>query len=408
MAHYTLEWKFETFAQFLDEKQLRLFAAIEALAFGEGGATAIAAASGISRQTVQQGIRDLREGIEPESRIRKTGGGRKSIRETQPGILEALDKIIDPSTRGDPESPLRWTTKSTTKISNELKSQGFEISHVKVGELLGKLNYSLQANAKNKEGSNHPDRDAQFLHISELSTSFIAENQPVISVDTKKKELVGEFKNKGKEWHPKGTPEQVSVHDFEDKILGKAIPYGVYDVNKNEGWVSVGTDHDTAEFAVESIRQWWKTMGVFAYPNATKLLICADYGGSNSSRSRTWKSELQDLADILKLEISVCHYPPGTSKWNKIEHRLFSSIAQNWRARPLITHEVIVELIKGTTNKSGLKVDAALDTKSYETGIKITDDRMSSLNFSKDGFHGDWNYHLSPASKNKNFRKVNG
>ena len=401
MAHFDLGWKFETIAPFLDEKQLRLLAAVEAISFGEGGATAVSDASGISRQTIQQGIREIREGIEPNDRIRKRGGGRKSIQDTQPEISSALEKLIDPITRGDPDSPLRWTTKSTMRLAGELKSLGFEVSHAKVGQLLSELGYSLQSNAKNREGTHHPDRDAQFNHINTTCAEFISQGQPVISVDTKKKELVGDFKNGGREWHPHGEPEEVRVHDFEDKDLGKAIPYGVYDVGQNEAWVNVGTDHDTAAFAAQSIWQWWKNMGRYTHPGATKLLICSDSGGSNSARSRTWKSELQDLADILQLEITVCHYPPGTSKWNKIEHRLFSAIAQNWHGRPLISHEVIVELIRGKKNKSELKVGAGLDLKKYETGVIVSKERMERLNITKNEFHGEWNYNFG-LTKNAN------
>ncbi len=353
----------------------------------------------MSQSTIVFGQKELRE---PPAegmvrRVRRPGGGRKSITETSPGIVAALDALVEPTSRGDPMCALRWTCKSTRKLADELSENGHPVSHTKVGELLEEMGYSLQGNDKTTEGSAHPDRNAQFEHIHERVQDFQKRDQPVISVDTKKKELVGDFANKGREYHPEGKPEKVRVHDFIDKTLGKAIPYGVYDLAANVGWVSVGTDHDTSEFAVESIRRWWRNMGRRTYPAATSLLITADGGGSNASRSRLWKVELQSLANETGLAISVCHLPPGTSKWNKIEHRMFSHISQNWRGRPLVSHEAVVNLIANTTTKTGLRIRAKLDRGKYETERKITDAELSAVNVEPDDFHADWNYTIAPV-----------
>lgn len=335
-------------------------------------------------------------------RIRRPGGGRKKAIAKNPKLLAALLALVDPVTRGDPENPLRWTAKSVRRLSGELKKQGFSASHQLVSELLAAEGYSLQANAKTREGLSHPDRNAQFEHINKRILQAQAESQPVISVDTKKKELVGDFKNSGREWHLKGQPEAVRVHDFVIPELGRANPYGIYDLAHNQGWVSVGTDHDTAAFAVSTIKDWWNTMGSQLYPKATRLHITADGGGSNSSRNRLWKKELQDFADKSGLTIEVTHLPPGTSKWNKIEHRLFSFISQNWRGKPLLSHEVILQLISATTNAKGLKVHSKIDKKSYPTGVKVTDKEMEFLQLERDEFHGEWNYRIKPRNSPSN------
>jgi hypothetical protein len=329
-------------------------------------------------------------------RLRRPGGGRKSLTETQNGWVEALERLVAPTTRGDPMSPLQWTCKSTRNLASELRCQGFEVSHVSVGSKLHDLGYSLHALRKNREGMDHPDRNAQFEHINATVEAFQARNQPVISVDTKKKELVGAFKNGGHEWQPKGQPEEVNVHDFPEDALGKAVPYGVFDMTRNEAWVSVGRDHDTPAFAVASIRQWWRTMGKQAYPHATDLLITADAGGSNGYRAHAWKVELQDLADELRIHIHVCHFPPGTSKWNKIEHRLFCHITQNWRGKPLTSFETIVNLIGSTRTRKGLRVKARLDKNRYPTGVRITRKELKRLALLREDFHGDWNYQVDP------------
>ncbi len=316
-----------------------------------------------------------------------------------PGLKEALEALVDPQTRGDPESPLRWTCKSTRSLAKALKAQGYDVSHVTVGNLLEELGYSLQGNRKTREGTSHPDRNAQFEHLNSKAKEFIAQGQPHISVDTKKKELIGDFHNAGREYQPKGEPQRVRTHDFPDKQLGKGIPYGVYDVGRNEGWVSLGVDHDTAEFAVETIRRWWEKIGSVAYPEETKLLITADSGGSNGYRSRLWPTILQEFADETQLEVSVCHYPPGTSKWNKIEHRLFSRITANWRGRPLVSHEVMIELIANSTTTTGLRIHAELDSGSYPTGFKVSDDVFEGLQIQRDEFHGEWNYTIVPSVK---------
>jgi hypothetical protein len=384
----------------LDERRRRQWAAAEARELGFGGVSLVARATGLSRPTITAGLRELELPVEERTlaaaRIRRPGGGRRRLAEADPGLLGALEALIDPVTRGDPDSPLRWTCKSTTKLASELSRQNHPVSDRTVATLLKHAGYSLQANRKTREGSSHPDRNAQFEHINAQVKAFHKQRQPVISVDTKKKELVGDFKNSGREWRPKGTPEEVRVHDFQDPELGKAIPYGVYDLASNEGWVSVGITHDTARFAVASIRRWWTEMGAARFTRARKLMITADGGGSNSSRNRLWKVALQELADELGLKLHVCHFPPGTSKWNKIEHRLFSFITQNWRGKPLVTHEAIVNLIASTTTRAGLVVKAALDTSHYETEIKVTDAELAQLNLQRDEFHGDWNYTLSP------------
>jgi DDE family transposase len=393
--------KFAALEPVMDERMRRQWAASEALALRWGGVSAVAAATGMSRNTIAVGIHELRSRaahpkVSPHSRIRRLGAGRKRCTESDAGLQAALESLLEPVTRGHPESPLRWTCKSTRKLAEELRRHDHPVGERTVAALLRRLGYSLQANRKTREGETHPDRNAQFEHINEQVQRFQKRQQPVISVDTKKKELVGDFRNGGREWRPRGTPEEVRVHDFQDPALGKAIPYGVYDVTHNQGWVSVGIDHDTARFAAETIRRWWKKMGAKRFPRATQLMITADGGGSNGSRNRLWKVALQDLADEIGLRLHVCHFPPGTSKWNKIEHRLFCHITQNWRGKPLISHEVIVSLIAHTTTQAGLTVKAALDTNAYETGIKVADAELAKLKLKPADFHGDWNYVLTP------------
>lgn len=396
--------KYQLLRPELDERSRRLWAATEAMVLGYGGVRAVSRATGMSENTIQFGLSQLQQTDKPmdsESprRIRQTGGGRKPLTQEDPDLLAALDALVEPTSRGDPMSPLRWTSKSTRKLAEELTNQGHPVSHTKVGQLLEELDYSLQSTQKTKEGSSHPDRDVQFHYINEQAKAFQEKDQPVVSVDTKKKELVGDFANKGCEYQPKGEPEKVRVHDFADKELGKAIPYGVYDQSANRGWVSVGLDHDTAEFAVETLRRWWLNMGKNSYPDATELLVTADGGGSNGSRTRLWKLQLQQLADETGLSITVCHFPPGTSKWNKIEHRMFAHITENWRGRPLISREVIVNLIANTTTRKGLRIQAELDEGKYQTGIKVTDEQMSELNIHRAAFHGnDWNYTIKPRA----------
>ena len=384
----------------LDERRRRQWAAAEARDVGWGGVSLVARATGLSRPTIRAGLMELdlssKQRAVAATRIRSAGGGRRKLTACDPGLLVALERLIDPTTRGDPMSPLRWTCKSTTKLAEELTRLHHPVSDRTVALLLKQGGYSLQANRKMQEGKSHPDRNAQFEYINRQVLSFQKQQQPVISVDTKKKELVGEFKNPGEEWQPKGQPEKVKVHDFPDPKMGKAIPYGVYDLAGNEGWVSVGIDHDTAEFACASIQRWWTEMGAARFPRATKLLITADGGGSNSSRNRLWKKSLQGLADELGLTLSVCHFPPGTSKWNKIEHRLFSFITKNWRGRPLTAYEVIVNLIASTTTQTGLTVRAALDPRCYETGIEVSDEELERLRISRARFHGEWNYSIKP------------
>lgn len=393
--------KFRMVAVELDERRRRQWAAAEARDAGWGGISLVARATGLSRPTIMAGLKELdllsSSRAIAAARVRSPGGGRRTVTESDPGLLDALERLIDPATRGDPMSPLRWTCKSTDKLAEELTQQNHPVSDRTVAMLLKQQGYSLQANRKTREGASHPDRNAQFEYINRQVMTFQKRQQPVISVDTKKKELVGEFKNAGEEWQPKGQPEKVGVHDFPDKKLGKAIPYGVYDLACNEGWVSVGIDHDTAEFACASIQRWWNEMGSARFPRASELLITADGGGSNSSRNRLWKKSLQFLANEMGITLRMCHFPPGTSKWNKIEHRLFCFITKNWRGRPLTTYEVIVNLIASTTTKTGLIIRAALDSRKYETGIKVTDEELQHLSLTPARFHGEWNYSIKPT-----------
>lgn len=397
--------KYEVLRPLLNERQRRLWGAVEAINCGHGGIKLVAEATGMGLSTISNGIAELRAMPQPEEmphpqkqRVRRIGGGRPALTTTDITLLQDLNTLVCPATRGDPESPLRWSSKSTSKLAEELKRQGHQVSARTVAALLIEQNYTLQSNRKTLEGSNHPDRDEQFQHINEQATAFQARSQPVISVDAKKKELVGNYHNAGVEWQVKKTALQVNSHDFPDKELGKAAPYGIYDIGRNEGWVSVGIDHDTAEFAAQSIWTWWQQMGKIAYPEATELMITCDCGGSNGYRTRLFKTEMQRLAEDTGLEISVCHYPPGTSKWNKIEHRMFSFISKNWRGQPLISYEVIVSLIGSTTTTGGLKINAALDPESYSKGIKISDEEMAQLNMLCDEFHGDWNYRFRPRA----------
>ena len=382
-------------APFLDERGRRLVAAAEAFAAGYGGIAAVATATGMAPSTIGRGLKELAQD-EPSERVRRPGAGRKPAIAKDPRLLPDLEALVEPTTRGDPQAPLRWTCKSVRRLAQALQAQGHQVSRTLVAELLNAAGYSLQGNRKTKEGDSHPDRDAQFAHINTQVAAALAEQQPVISVDTKKKELVGDFRNPGREYRPQGDPEEVRVHDFLIKELGRAVPYGVYDLAANSGWVSVGVDHDTAAFAVNSIRQWWLTVGRGRYPEATRLLITADGGGSNGSRVRLWKRELQTLANELDLDIAVSHLPPGTSKWNKIEHRLFSFISQNWRAKPLVSYRVIVELISATTTKTGLTVRCELDPGQYPSGIIVSDAEMAAINIKRAEFHGEWNYTISP------------
>jgi hypothetical protein len=392
-----LQRKFAAILPNLDERQRRLLAAAEARSLGYGGIRRVSRASGISHAAIQRALKELDAPPPPPGRVRRPGGGRKRLRDKEPAILVALEGLIAPETRGDPMSPLRWTCKSTRQLAEALARRGFAVSHRVVGELLHHLGYSLQAMAKTLEGKQHPDRDAQFRYISEISGRSIAEGSPVISVDTKKKELVGRYANGGREWQPAGEPEEALTHDFPDRRVGKAIPYGVYDLGWDLGWVNVGVDHDTSSFAVESIRRWWSGMGSEMYSDAERLLICADGGGSNGYRVRLWKVELQRLADETGLEVTVCHFPPGTSKWNKIEHRLFSHITMNWRGRPLVSHQVVVELIAATRTATGLEVEARLDTGSYPTKVKVTKQQMERVRLHPHDFHGEWNYTIKPG-----------
>jgi hypothetical protein len=403
--------KFEALGPYLDERRRRLWAAAEAMVLGRGEITAVANATGLQRVTIRAGIRELQAdpgnatGAESAAaadrmqRVRAPGGGRKPLTTQDPALVHDLEALVEPTARGDPMSPLRWTCKSTRQLAAELVRQGHQVSHQTVADLLHALDYSLQGTRTTKEGADHPDHDAQFASINEQTRAFQQRGQPAISVDCKKKELVGDFKNGGREWQPAGHPEQVRVHDFLDKQLGKAIPYGVDDLAANQGWVSVGIDHETAAFAVASVRHWWQQMGQPRYPTATELLITADSGGSNSSQSRLWKTELQRLADETGLRISVCHFPPGTSKWNLIEHRLFCHITQNWRGRPLVSLEVIVNLIGNTTTRAGLKVRAELDPAPYPTGIKVSDAELAAVQLQPATFHGNWNYAITPHTK---------
>jgi hypothetical protein len=390
----------------MDERMRRHWAAAEAAELGWGGVSAVAAATGLSRTTITAGLHELRHRAEhldapTAPRIRRPGGGPKRLTEKDPGLLSALEALVDPVTRGDPDSPLRWTCKSTRRLAEELARQGHRVCPRSVAALLQGAGYRLQANRKTREGGQHPDRNAQFAYINAQVAALQRRGQPVVSVDTKKKELVGDFKNGGREWRPEGQPEEVRAHDFQDKGLGKAIPYGVYDLTNNQGWVSVGVDHDTAPFAARSIRRWWEEMGAERFPRARELAITADGGGSNSCRSRLWKVALQGLADALGLRLRVLHFPPGTSKWNKVEHRLFCHITQNWRGQPLVSREAIVSLIGSTTTRAGLIVRAALDTERYPTGIKVSDEELAAVQLTPHEFHGDWNYTIKPRKQTK-------
>ena len=389
--------RFITVSPFLDERGRRLVAAAEAASAGYGGIAAVAAATGVAASTIGRGLREL-EAPRELGRVRRPGGGRKPTVAKDAMLLSDLGALVEPSSRGDPQSPLRWTCKSLRRLAQELQAQGHRVSHTLVGELLDGMGFSLQGNRKTREGDGHPDRDAQFQYINLAVSTALAENEPVISVDTKKKELVGDFKNGGREYRPIGEPEKVRVHDFLIKELGRAVPYGVYDLAANAGWVNLGIDHDTAAFAVHSIRRWWQELGRSRYPKATRLLITADGGGSNGSRVRLWKRELHKLANEIGIDIVVHHLPPGTSKWNKIEHRLFSFISQNWRARPLVSYRVIVDLIAATTTTTGLTVRCEIDKNLYPKGVVVSDDDMAAINITHEEFHGEWNYTISPNS----------
>jgi len=392
--------RFDALAPVLDERGRRRFAAAEALAAGRGGIMAVWRATGIARSTIGRALGELRRGETPDpDRIRRPGGGSKPATQTDGSLLEDLRALVEPTTRGDPQSPLLWTCKSLSNLSESLRAMGHAASRSLVRKLLRQLDYSLQANRKTREGSNHPDRDAQFHYINDRVKAALEAGEPAISVDTKKKELVGDFKNAGREWRPKGTPEEVRVHDFVIPELGRAVPYGVYDIAGNTGWVSVGIDHDTAAFATNAIRTWWRLMGRERYPNAKSLVITADGGGSNGSRVRLWKLELQRLADDLGVPITVCHLPPGTSKWNRIEHRLFAYITQNWRGKPLVSHKVIVQLIAATSTGKGLTVTCAIDHSRYPRGIKISKADLAAIKIQHHAFHGEWNYTIKPNKK---------
>ena len=390
--------KYVAIAPVLDERARRLWAATEARAIGYGGDALVSAATGLARETIRNGRREIEHGVDVTGRVRRAGAGRPGIEQAQPGIKEALEQLVDPLSRGDPTSPLRWTCKSKAKLAAALSKSGWTVSATTVGRLLHELGYSLQSVRKSREGVSHPDRNAQFEYINATATNFLRRKQPVISVNTKNKELVGDFKNAGREWQPRATPEKTLVHDFPSDAIGKAIPYGVYDMARNEAWVSVGRDHDTPAFAVASIRQWWKMMGKRAHPNAKELLITADAGGSNGYRSRVWKLELQKFSDETKLRIRVSHFPPGTSKWNKIEHRLFCHITENWRGKPLTTFETIVDLIGHTRTAAGLRVKAKLNKRKYPTGVVVTKAQMDALALTTETFRGEWNYELRPRS----------
>ena len=393
--------KYDALSAMFNERSRRLWAATEARSLGRGGVAAVMAATGMSSATVYKGLRELDAAamggeVLPPERIRNPGGGRKRARDEQPGLTETLAGLVEPTARGDPEAPLRWTCKSTSKLAAELQRQGFQVGPRTVAKELKAQEFSLQANRKTREGESHPDRNAQFAYINEQVLRFQRRGQPAISVDTKKKELVGDFKNVGREWRRRGEPEEVRVHDFPDPKMNKAIPYGVYDLARNEGWVSVGIDHDTARFAAASIKRWWRKMGKKRYPRAKELLITADCGGSNSSRTRLWKVALQELANALGLRLSVCHFPPGTSKWNKIEHRMFCHITQNWRGRPLTNYAVIVQLIGNTKTPTGLQIRAELDEHTYPPKEKVTDEQLARVRLKPASFHGEWNYAIAP------------
>src|SRR5271165_1006342 len=397
--------KFELLRPIMNERMRRHWAASEVLSLPRGGVTVVAHATGLSRTTIAAGVRELRapvdtpsEEVRPE-RARAPGGGRHPVVVHDATLVRDLEALVEPATRGDPESLLRWTSKSTRKLAAELNRQGHQVSHITVAALLHDLDYSLQANRKTRAGHGHPDRDAQFAYIDQQVRAFQGKGQPAISVDSKKRELIGDFKNAGREWRPRGVPEEVKVYDYPDKKLGKVTPGGVYDLTWNEGWVSVGIDHNTAQFAAETIRRWWQAMGSKVYPDARELLVTADSGGSNGRRCRLWKVALQDLADTLRLAISVCHYPPGTSKWNKIEHRMFCHITENWRGRPLRSRAMVVNLIGSTTTETGLHIEAALDNNSYPTGIEVSDEELAALRILRHRFHGEWNYTISPRTE---------
>jgi hypothetical protein len=398
--HQTLEClrrKYTLLQPELDERARRCWAATEALALGYGGVCAVALATGLARNTIAAGLRELRAPTRlAADRIRQPGAGRRPLTDTDPGLTAALDSLVDPATRGDPQSPLRWTCKSTRRLADELTRQGHPVGPRTVARLLRQADYSLQANRKTREGCHHPDRNAQFAFINERVRRYRRRGWPVLSVDTKKKELLGDFKNGGREWQPAGCPEQVRVHDFLDKKLGKAIPYGVYDVLRNRGWVSVGIDHDTARFAARALRRWWQACGARAFPRAGGVLLTADGGGSNSCRNRLWKVALQEWADESGWSVAVSHFPPGTSKWNRVEHRLFCHITSNWRGRPLVNLEAVVELIAQTTTRAGLLVEAEADTNLYPTGIKVTDEELHAVRLHRQAFHGEWNYTIKP------------
>jgi hypothetical protein len=398
--------KYTLLQPIMNERLRRQWAASEALSLPRGGITLVSQATALSRNTIEAGICELQtqvdlplEEVHPE-RVRRPGGGRHPLLRNDPTLLEDLEALVGPATRGDPQSPLRWTSKSTRKLADELNARGHKVSHVSVADLLHDLGYRLQANRKTHEGQGHPDRDAQFRYIAKRVRAFQKESQPVISVDSKKRELIGNYKNPGREWQPEGEPEKVKVHDYPDKQLGKVTPGGVYDLTLNEGWVSVGIDHNTAQFAAETIRRWWEAMGSKVYPDAKKLLITADSGGSNARRGRLWKVSLQELADTLSLAISVCHFPPGTSKWNKIEHRMFCHITENWRGRPLRSRAMVVNLIGSTTTTTGLHIEAAVDDNEYPLGIEVTAEELAAIRIRRHAFHGEWNYTISPNQKN--------
>jgi hypothetical protein len=397
----SLAEKFALVLPHLNERQRRLVVAAEARAVGRGGVSVASRASGLSRPTVYKGLAELDGEVFGPDRVRAPGGGRKKVADTDPRLLADLERLVDPATRGDPTSPLRWTTKSTRTLAEALAGMGHAVSHMRVGELLHELRYSLQANAKVIEGRQHPDRDAQFGYINTRVRAFLRRHDPVISVDCKKKELVGNYANAGQQWRPHGEPERVKVHDFKDKALGKAVPYGVYDLGRNHGWVEVGVDHETATFAVAAIRAWWYGDGIGAYPQAKRLLVTADAGGANSYRSRLWKKEMATLATGTGLAITVCHFPPGTSKWNRIEHRLFAAISTNWRGQPLTSHEVIINLIGATTNSSGLTVHAELDTHAYPKGTEVSSEEVDALAITRHKFHPEWNYTLQPNQRHR-------
>jgi len=399
-ADWDLKEKVAALLPYLNERQRRLFLAVEARALGHGGVVRVARAAGVSRPTIQQGLRELTGSVALPERVRRVGGGRKSLAERNPALLPDLEALVDPDTRGDPMSPLRWTCKRTRQLAGALQERGHRVGYRTVAALLDQAGYSLEAATKTLKGNQHPDRDAQFHYLNDQVKAFLEAGQPVVSVDAKKKELVGPFKNGGREWQPQGQPEPVNVHDFPDKQVGKAIPSGVYDVGRNAGWVTVGRDPDTAAFAVASLRRWWQAVGMGAYQGAERLLICADGGGSNGYRVRLWKVELQQFADASGLAVTVCHRPPGTRKWNKLEHRLFAHSSMNWRGRPLVSHEIIVDLIGATTTASGLQVQAELDPGAYPTKVKVSDDELATVQLTPHAFHGEWNYTVTPRPTN--------